>query len=443
MVLLALVLRLALLAAIGPQFEADTKAYLDVAKILHDTGSFSEVDAITGQLTPFAYRMPLFHVLVAGLMKIFGANVAWPLALTNVLFSVCAVLLSTAVLYGVTGPAAAVAAGFLMALSPNSVFNSVLLLTDNMFAFFSLISLIAGLYALKRRSAALFFLWGLSIGVCVMIRPILQYYFPVPILLIASPLFEADWRRKVRDSFLVLFGIAVCLAPWVARNRRELGFTGLEVNQGVNTLVSTVQFVRPSTPEQVRSDPRLAAVRDIVAANTNALYAEIEVRSKLKLSAVETSALLKRIGLEVLFRNPGRASMVYLRNAVNIVTSPSAVMELAARLSGKSASSFPQFSAALRARDWKTIIINLGTRLALGLLFFVCAPLGVNRLWRGAAPGDKLALLLLLATIGYTIGLTSMVAGYDRYRLPLEPVMLGFALVWLFAKLERPRAGEK
>lgn len=438
-VFVAVIFRLALLLAVGPQVEPDTGAYLSVSRILCETGTLSEIDAATGQLTPFAYRMPLFHVFVAGLMKVFGANIAWPLALANVFFSVCAVLLSMAIMYSIAAPGVAIATGYLMALNPNSIFNSVLLLTDNLFAFFSLIAILAGIQALKRRSAAFFLLWGATIGLCAMVRPILKYYWVVPPMLIALPLFAARWRDKARYSALVILGIVVFLGPWAARNRHQLGFTGLEVNEGVNTLISTVQLIRPSTPGQIISDPELAAVRDIVFSERagGALAGELAVRMKLGLSAVATSAYLKRLGIEVILKNPGAVSLVYLRDAVNILTSPTSFMELAKRLSGKKADYFPHISVALRTGDWKTLIVNLVPRLILALLFFICVPLGVMLLWRSAGPDAKLPILMLLATIGYTVVLTSMVAGYDRYRLPLDPMLLGFAAAWLLTKLAR------
>lgn len=433
-VVLAAAIRLLLLAAIGPQFEGDTGAYLRVAGIMCDTGTFSDIDMLTGKLAPYAYRMPLFQTMVAGLMKLFGADIAWPLAFLNVFLSVCAVLLAIAVMSSVSAPPVAIAAGYMMALNPNSVFNSVLLMTDPLFSFFSMITLLAGVSALKRRSASRFFLWGLTIGVCAMVRPILKFYWIVPFLLTLTPFFEVSWKRRLRCSLFAAAGVALLLLPWSARNWRELGFFGLELNQGVNTLWSTVSLVRPSTPEQRRADVRLAEVRDIVSGHSNSLAAECDVRKKLGLSLVETSSFFTRLGLEVALGNPVSVSLIYLRNLVNIVTSPTAVMELAKRLRGKNADYFPHISVALRTLDWETLTVNLGTRLALVLMFLVCAPLGARALWRGAEPAEKLSLLLMFASILYTVFLTSMVAGYDRYRLSLDPLFLGFAAAWFIRR---------
>jgi len=439
LIFLTVSIRVALLLAVGPQFEADTADYLSVSRILHETGTFSEIDSTTGQLTPYAYRMPLFHAFVAGLMKVFGVNIAWPLAFANIFFSVCAVLFSVAIMSSVAPPAAALAAGYLMALNPNSIFNSVLLLTDSLFTFFCLLAILAGIQALKRRSAAFFLLWGAAIGVCAMVKPILKYYWVVPPLLIALPLYAARWKEKARYSALVILGITVFLGPWIARNRHQLGFTGLEVNEGVNTLISTIKFVRLSTPEQAADDPELAAVRDIVFASypDGPLAAEAAVRLRLGLTPARTSAQLKRLGIEAILKNPGAYSLCWLRNVFNILTSPVAVMELTKRLSGKRPDYFPHILVALRTLDWETLAVNLAPRLILALLFFVCAPLGFMLLWRAGEPGTKLSLLLLLSVIGYTVGLTAMVSGYDRYRLPLDPLLLGLAAAWLLSKFPR------
>jgi len=430
----AAAIRLLLLFSIGPQFELDTASYLRTAGTLRDTGSFSDIDQLTGKLAPYAYRMPLFQTMTAGLMAVFGEDIAWPLAVVNVLLSVCTVPLAMAVIGAVSTPPAAIVTGYLAALNPNSVFNSVLLLTDPLFSFFSLVTLIAGIYALKRRSLRWFFLWGLTIGLCVMVRPILKYYWLVPFLLAVPPLFKAPWKRGFVCALFAAAGVAAVLLPWSARNLCQAGFFGLELNQGVNTLWSTVGLVRPSTPEQRRSDSRLAEIRDIVAGNSNSLVAEGEVRKKMGLSLVETNASFTRLGIETILANPGAVSLIYLRNFINIVTSPVAVMELAKRLRGKNADYFPPVSAALSSLNWETLAVNLGTRLIQGLVFFVCAPLGALILWRNAASAEKLSLLLLFSMVVYSLFLTSMVAGYDRYRLPLDPLLLGFASAWLLRR---------
>ncbi|PKM97061.1 MAG: hypothetical protein CVU79_10155, partial [Elusimicrobia bacterium HGW-Elusimicrobia-3] len=88
----------------------------------------------------------------------------------------------------------------------------------------------------------------------------------------------------------------------------------------------------------------------------------------------------------------------------------------------------------------------LGARAVLFAVFFILAPLGALLLWRRAGDAGRLELLMAVSVIVYTVLLTAMVAGYDRYRLPLDPLLLGFAAAWLVEKLRgaaRGRPGVK
>jgi len=438
--LTAAVCRLAPLLILGPQAEPDTASYMQVAATLAETGNFSKPDLVSGEQTPYAYRMPLFHVMIAGLIKIFGPEAAWPLAAANLLLSVMTVLCAVLLFYILSGPETALAAGYLAALNPNAVFNSLLLLNDSLFAFFSALMVLAGLWALKRRTGAVFFLWGVSIGLCSMVRPIMKFYWAAPLLLVFTPFFRAALKEKARLALLCASGVAALLVPWSLRNRQQLGFFGLELNQGVNTLWSTSDLVKPSTPEEYRADPRLAQMRDITAASPSPLDAEDNIRKAMGLSMPEVSAGMTRLGTETILRNPLKFFVRVLRNLINITTSPNSVMELAGRLGGKGPGYFPDIRTALRGGYWTAIAVNLGPRLVLFVICWILAPLGVLVVWRGAGPEGKIRVLLPVSLIFYTLFLTPLVAGYDRYRLPLDPVLLGFAAAWLLSKLKRDQA---
>ena len=429
--------RLAPLLVLGPQAEPDTASYMQVSATLAETGKFSKPDLVSGRETPYAYRMPLFHVMIAGLIKVFGPAPARPLAAADLLLSAATALFAALFFYVLAGPELALAAGYLAALNPNSVFNSLLLLNDSLFAFFTGLMLLAGLQALKRRSGASFFVWGLAIGACSMVRPIMKFYWAAPLLLVFTPFFAAALKEKARLALLCALGAAVLLLPWSLRNFHELGFFGLELNQGVNTLWSTSDLVKPSTPEEYRADARLAKMRDITAASPSPLDAEDNIRKTMGLSMPEVSAGMTRLGTETILRNPLKFFIRVLRNLVNITTSPNSVMELAARLAGKGPGYFPDIRTALENGYIAAAAVNLGPRLVLLVICWLLAPAGAFMLWRGAGADGKIKLLLPVSLILYTLLLTPLVAGYDRYRLPLDPLLLGFAAVWPLSKLKR------
>lgn len=435
-ILAAAACRLGPLLALGPLAEPDTAAYMQIAVNLAADGNFSETDLLTGKPAPSAYRMPLFPALMAGLIKFFGPDIDRPLAAVNLIFSLLTVAAAALLFRLLAGPAAGLAAGYLAAFNPNAVFNNLLLLTDTVFVFFSMAILLAGIWALRRRSGPAFFLWGAVIGLSVLVRPVMKFFWAAPLIAVFVPFFGAALKEKARLGALAALGMAVLLLPWAARNQSRVGFFGLEAYQGVNTLWSTIDLVKPSTPEERLADPRLAQMRDIVAGEESALAAEAAVRRAMRLSVPETSAGLTRIGLETYLRNPGTAALRALRNFVNTATSPNSVMELVSRLGGKGPAGkyFPELRAALRQRDWPALAVNLGTRLFLFLVFFIFAPLGALLLWRRAGAQEKLELLLPLLLIAYLFPLTSLVAGYDRYRLPLDPLLFGLAAAWLLAR---------
>lgn len=431
---LAAVMRLVPLLVMGPQTEPDTPVYLSVAEILARTGDFSGNDIITGKPEPYAYRMPVFHAYAAGLMRLFGPDITWPLAVSNLLFSLAAVLIPVLLFRSLAGPAAALLAGLFAALNPNAVFNAALLLTDNLFALANLLTVAAGLYAIRRRTGASFFLWGLSIGACTMVRPVMKFYWPLPLLLLAVPAFAASRKDKARLGALFLAGVVLLLLPWAARNKARVGFFGLELNQGANTLWSSIDLVKPSTPEQAQADPLLAKARDIAASSPDPLKAEARLRAELGMTLPEASAALSRLGAETALKNPGAFALRFARNFLNVATSPSAELELAGRLSGGGHNAMPGIGRALREKRAGAVALHLVTRGVLFAVFFVLAPLGALLLWRGAGPAGRLELLVPLSLIVYTVPLTSLVAGYDRYRLPLDPLLFGFASAWLLAR---------
>ena len=112
-------------------------------------------------------------------------------------------------------------------------------------------------------------------------------------------------------------------------------------------------------------------------------------------------------------------------------------MELAARLAGKGPGYFPDIRTALENGYIAAAAVNLGPRLVLLVICWLLAPAGAFMLWRGAGADGKIKLLLPVSLILYTLLLTPLVAGYDRYRLPLDPLLLGFAAVWPLSKLKR------
>lgn len=421
-ILISLILRIGLLIKIGPQVSPDTAGYLQVARTLSQTGRFACIDEVTGELTPSAYRMPFYHTMVALLMKVFGEDIAWPLALLNIGYSTIVVLFTVWIFTLLAGHTVGCLSGYLMALNLNSIFNSVLLLTDTMFAAFAILSVIIGLIAIDKKGSIWFFLWGLSIGLATMVRPTWQYFWVIPLIILIAQ--KTRWKEKLKSGIFILIGVSIMIIPWMVRNYRQLDFRGLYLYSGVTMLWRIVDLVQPSTYLQIQENKKLSDIRDIVSMHNNSQIAFNDVRKKLRISPVDANKYFLKLGVELIFKHPLILIGRFSRNLVNIITSPSSVLEIIRRSLGKEKGYFQPLKEALRERMFRTLIVNIVTRVLL-LLIFIAFLTGTIILWQNSYNHSQISFLFI--TVVYTLLLSAVPGAYDRFRLPVEPLILGFA----------------
>jgi hypothetical protein len=108
-----------------------------------------------------------------------------------------------------------VLASFLVAISPHLIAANSYMLTETLFCF--LIVLFGWLMSLygKKPSFYLGIITGVVMGIAILVRPSLQYFFiPIAFLLI----FHYGWRKGVRFSSVVLLGFGLVFGPWIVRN---------------------------------------------------------------------------------------------------------------------------------------------------------------------------------------------------------------------------------
>lgn len=444
--LAALAVRFLLLAVIGPQSLPDTAQYLEVSRNLAETGTFTALDPATGKLAPFAMRVPLFHVFTAAIMKVFGADCAWQFSIFNIFLSAATVLLTAALFYSLAGPLAGLLAGYLMALDPNSIYYSLEMLPDTLFSFFALLALMIGVAALRKGSLRWFLGWGVAIGLTTLVKPVFKYYWAIPLIILTC---EKSLReRALKKAAVFVLGFALVVCPWLARNYAQLDFAGFELAFGVNTIWATTDLVRPSTPEQAKKDPVLASVRDIVAASEGPSLAMVNVKTRLNMTDKEVNSYLFEIGREVMLKNPVEFSYRYLKNAVNFMVSGSSVVELSYKLlpggnNFKSlitasiernktlpdAKKFGRIIAeAVSEGTWPALVINVAARSACFIISVLSAAGFILFL-----KTDRPNALVLGSMIAYFVLISAFTSGYDRYRLPIDPLLAGFFALGLGA----------
>ncbi len=428
--LTAMSARFLLLYAIGPQSLPDTAQYLEVSRNLAETGTFTILDPATGKLAPFAMRVPLFHVFTAAIIKVSGPDCGRLFAIFNILLSVAIALLTAFLFRALAGAFTGLLAGYFMALNPNAVYNSVLILPDTLFSLVLLLTAAAGLKALRSRGAGWYLGWGVLAGLTALVKPVFKYYWAIPLLILSG---ERLLREKAaRKAAVFVLGFALVVSPWLARNYAQLAFPGFELTFGVNTIWSTIDLIKTSREAKVKKDPALAAVRDIVAASKDPMAAMENVKEKLQLTDVEVNSYLAKLGKEVALNNPAEFSRRYFKNAVNFLTSPSSALELYYKASSQGENNRMQIKEAAAAGRWGTVLVNLAARAA-GLAAFLMALYGLLLLARR----DRPAALLLLSLIAYFTLISSFTAGYDRYRLPIDPLLAGLSALSLSEYFKR------
>jgi 4-amino-4-deoxy-L-arabinose transferase-like glycosyltransferase len=436
-VFFALIVRLIPIFISGPQKEYDTQEYLEMGQNLAVSGQYSWLDPVENRVMPYAYRMPLFPVMAAIAFKFFPKKMELYLAILNIFFSILTLILMAYCFYILTDGNAesALLSAFLMAINTNSIYNSILLLTDTLFNFASMMMIFTTIIAIKYRKPFYFFLCGISMGVATLARPILKYFWFLLAILTLFAILNESMKRKIKFSFLIVFGFYLIVFPWLLRNHSKLNFWGMDTHQGIDIMYSMKDLIKPSTEDEYKKDPYFSKVRDIVAMNKNSTgAAHFNLRKELNLGPVEANELLSRVVMETALKNPFKVFRKTILNFIKLIGSPRSELELISVFMGKGNHYFPNVSDGFQKNKWQVIFLNLPFAL-LHFIFFIMAVSGFYKIWKDSKIENKILLLAPLAFCFYIIALTSFVDGYDRYRLPIEPFIIGFASIWLINRV--------
>lgn len=170
----------------------------------------------------------------------------------------------------------ALGAAALTALSPHLVTMNVYVLTETLFTFLIVLLIWWIGRSHARRNNWLWLVAGIVLGMATLTRPTMQY-FVIPLALYLF--YQTGWRTAWRTTALVIVGMGLVVAPWVARNLITLD------RPGDNTLmISTLHHGSypdfmynddpRSFPAPYRFDPRTPEINR----DTRSVLAEIERR---------------------------------------------------------------------------------------------------------------------------------------------------------------------
>ena len=133
-----------------------------------------------------------------------------------------------------------------VAINPHLANMSSLVLTESLFVFLLLASVLSLQRAAHSRSFVLFALTGVLWGLCSLARPTTQYF---PVLLLLAVFAMPALRSHARPALLAFACFIAVLAPWVIRNQSVPDVKGADIM--VNTLAhgSYPGFMYENRPE--------------------------------------------------------------------------------------------------------------------------------------------------------------------------------------------------
>lgn len=260
-VLLALVLRVAFFLAVQPWdaqvlesrvLVRDALEYHTLAVELLEEGSFASFGAL---------RTPGYPVLVAVAYFLFGVA-PWPVLLLQVFMGAGAVLLLYALAKGLFSRRVALLAAFLYAVEPHTVMYCSTLLTDTLFAFLFLASVVVLLRGLRDKRVWLVAGAGLLLGLATLVRPVVQF-FPAVAAAIVVIYAGLKWRFRVLAVASLLAAFVLAISPWLYRNHAAYGHASLSSIEGHNLLLYNATYAEVAKTgkpvDQVRAEFRQQA----------------------------------------------------------------------------------------------------------------------------------------------------------------------------------------
>lgn len=356
-------------------FAGDSHLYAGLAESLYRGQGFSIHGHPTAYVTP-GYPLFLATLYAAGISDPLGVGLVQALlgGVTCVLVGRIADL--------VGGPRAALWAGLIGAVYPHFIFWTGYVLTETLFVFFVVVSLLNLAWLPVRLSVFRAVGCGLLLGVTALVRPvILGFAVMVPLWLLWIP--QVTFLRRLLLATLLICAMAIPLLPWAFRNSMTLGspvFTSTE---------SGVAFYQGNSAGSTGGSRGYVSTEDYIPLTIPPNFSEVEV-----------NRYHWQKSMEFLLAHPEAIPKLFIRKLVNM---------------------------------WRPTYGGASTRnlLFLGgayLLVMAFGLVGIARLWRsglGKAGG------LLLVCLAYFVAIHLVFPGMIRYRLPAEPLLIVFAAVGL------------
>lgn len=414
-------------AVLGIFLTPDTHTYTDPVRGLFEQATYGLL-MTSGAYSPTAYRTPGTSLLLLPGYLI-SQDETMMFFLGTLFFSFLAPFLSLFAfklgkLYSLS---AGIIGYILMLVHANMHFNAVSVMSDLPFAAsFALANLLVFKAVEKERPSFLVLLaTGMSIGFCILIRPTGMYWFFGLIFLFVFRE-RRRWVPHLKQATIIITSVACLVAPWVIRNGIVLNTFSLETIKGIALMWSfgdKIEIYGEDSNETKAVKARLLKLSEARFMQYYYNGFDYSLSNEAKVSHI-----LSRVATQHIMKHPAEFSSIWLTNFKNIFFTQihyDTWLELLKqsptyrRISYMIVPNIPRF-------DTKVYHVSLELKRISVYAVYLLLPGLAILLFRNHFIG-----LLSCWSILCIAGLTAIVSGYDRFRLPLDPIISGTAGICL------------
>lgn len=388
------------------QVANDTITYFEPAKNLVEKGLYGYADS-TGKIVPTAMRTPLIPLMLAGLYALCGDQETTFTLFALITSFVAPVYPLTAWKLGsLINRKTAVVSFCLTLFSSTLLHYASFVLTDFWLGIF--INALIWIILLQSNKARPLYYGGMIgaiLGMSLLTRPTLMYAYPVVLAGIAL----SDSLEKAKKIALpMLAAMLLVLSPWILRNYMVFDNLLLTTFKGQSLTWSLGQLV---TAEPTLSEEANEAKTHIRNHKDNpGQYANYRGRDYTLHHPVTVDETLEKIARETIFTRPYESARIVWKNLDSILFGTMTTQKYNLSMIEKT---------GMKENRWANYLATVHVHLTIWL-YKIAVPAGL--IWL-CVVRFRIGILPVLLT-GYILGLTSLVSGYDRFRVPVEVVMI-------------------
>ncbi len=400
----------------------DTRRYEEPALHLLEHGTLA-INPMSPQTTTLS-TTPVYSLFIAGVYKTFGLNNRYTLIILQIIVSVLSILILYFLAQQLWNQQVALIAATLMTIEPLQILYSQIILSETLFSFFLISSLLA---LVKLITSQKEYKWALTFGIIItlatMTRPI-SYYLVLCIILgliIFKPHITQTWPKLFIILALILTPFLLTTTAWKTRNADLTGIYALNNAMSETMLywkAKGVLQISESLSEEQAQQKIIKKLPPLAEMNTPKKRADAEsmLAKEIILGDFKSYLKLSVIGLKAIILGPGLASQAMYYDNKN-------KGEIATANNDK------------QHKPWYIALIAYG--IAFVLFSYILFATGYLYAVKRATQQHRVIHVLMLGSIVYFILIsTGHIATDSRMRVPIIPVILLYASYGVYNLLE-------